>query len=195
MTVDQPESVVESTDESLNDDVVTRLEKSFDSRFSGFQGVLDKALNTMRGEFAAQLEEVKRDRLSPEERADLEETEREREYTKLKRENELLRLRKEYPDEVDFLDSWLEKDNFTDQLSLLKQFRSRSQQTEATPREDSDEGADAQPVDRNNPPRRGQDSLADLVRSAGGTMTREQAHKLLEATNERGILSRLRRQE
>lgn len=188
-----PEGTPEGN-EDLNDDVVSRLEKAMDSRFSGFQGVLDKNISTLRNEFASQLEEVKRSNLSPEERENLETAQERAEVEKLRRENELLRLRKDYPDEVDFLDSWLEKENFVDQLALLSEFRKRTE-AGTTPREDPEtDESTLSPVDLNNPKRpSSRDDLASLVRNQG-SMTREAAQKLLEATNERGIMARLRRQ-
>lgn len=191
--VDQSE-VVEPTEDLNEEDVVSKITAAMDSRFSGFQGILDKNISTLRSEFGAQLEEVKRSRLSPEEREDLEETEREATLRRLERENALLKLRKDYPDEVDFLSDWLAKEDFNDQLAALREFRKRNQIPEPTPREDLDEDESTSPVDNNNPPRKGGDNLASLMRN-GEAMTREQAQKLLNATNERGILARLRRGE
>jgi hypothetical protein len=192
--VDQPVEGTTPETPDLNDDVISRLEKAFDTRFSGLQGILDKNIGKLRSEFASQIEEVRRSSMSPEELEDLEISEKERELARLKKENELLKMRKDHPDEVDFLSSFLSAESFEEQLKLLKEFRS-NRADGPTPREEPDEGeGDEVPVDKNNPANtRGGDSLSALVRNAG-SLTREQAMKLLEATNEKGILARLRRE-
>ena len=194
--VDQPDSQEEEpVEEGLNDDVVTQLTKAMDSRFSGFQGVLDKNIATLRNEFTSQLEEVRRSSLTPEELDDLKESEKEAELRRLKRENELLKLRKDYPDEVDFLSQFLEADSFENQLRLVSSLKKSSEQTEGpTPREEPEPDVSTNPVDLNNPKRKGDSSLAGILRNVQN-MSREDAKKLLEAYNTPGALVRLRKGE
>lgn len=193
-TVDQPQ-VDENPAEDLNDDVVSRLEKAMDSRFSGFQSILDKNIATVRTEFASQLEEVRRSGMSPEELEDLQETEKERELTRLRKEVELLRMRKDHPEEVDFLSQFVNAETFNEQLQLLSKFRSAQSQSGPTPREEPvDDESDNVPVDRNNPSRKAADSIAAIIRN-GGEMTREQAAKLLGSLNERGAIARIRKEQ
>lgn len=161
--------------------IQTALMQEFDKRFAGFQSILDKRTS----EFQRELAELKTADMSPEEREQFAASEAQREVDALKRENELLKMRREFAEEVDLLETFFEKGSLREQLELLSQFRKAQAEVEAPGVEVEEQPT---PVDKNSPPRRSQVSLAELAREMDGDL----ADKLLGSSNEKGFLKKLR---
>lgn len=162
--------------------IQTALMAEFDKRFQGFQGLLDRRTS----EFQSALEELKTADLSPEEQAQFTSSKEKERIARLERENELLKMRRNFPEEVDLLEDFFTKSSLEEQLALLATFRKAQAATE--PQEGEADGQPT-PVDKNNPPRRQQVSMADM----SGGMTKELADQVLSTANERGLFARLRR--
>jgi len=176
----------QSNDQPQNADLealVAQLSGSLDQRFQGFQGILDRR----DAEYRQMIEDLKTADLSPEEQEQFRESKLQRELESTKRRLEIMEMRKEYPEEVDLLDSLLQGKSLTDQLNLLATFRKAQPSTESD-ESVTDEGQPT-PVDKNNASRKTEPSLADF----GGQMTPELADRLIDTNNEGGILRRLRR--
>lgn len=157
------------------------LMAEFDKRFSGVQSLLDRRTS----EFQSQLEELRTADLSPEDREEVLARKAQEEVERLKRENELLRLRKDFPEEVDLLSDFMEKSSLQEQLALLSGFRKAKAEEQA---QGEPPQGQPTPVDKNNPPRRQEVSLADMA----GEMTNELADSILGQAKEKGLLRRLR---
>lgn len=181
LTTDQPEATSEAANLDLSA-IQTAIMAELDKRFQGFQGLLDRRTS----EFQKELEELKTADLSPEEQAQFQSSKEKERIARLERENELLKMRRNFPEEVDLLEDFFTKSSLEDQLMLLASFR-KAQAASETPAEDDEE--QPTPVDKNNPARRQQISMADMA----GEMTSELADKVLSTANERGIFARLRR--
>jgi hypothetical protein len=163
------------------DDLKAAMSAEFDNRFQGFQSLLDRRT----GELRKELDDLKTADLTPEEQEQESTRKQNERVARLERENEILRMRKDYPEEVDLLTEFFEKSSLQDQLALLSAFRKAKAEAEPT-----DGGADAQPtpVDKNSNPRRTELTLGDV----GGAMNDQLADKVLEtAGNEKGLLRRL----
>lgn len=191
---DDPKGPVEGTEEPENPESPDlsawqkQITDEFDKRFSGIQSILDRRDNSIN-ELKDIVETLKTANLSPEEQEQLSSDKRAAEVAALKRENEILKMRKEYPDEVDFLQTFLGSQSLEDQFKALRDYKKPKEVT--PPPAEGDEGAEeAPPVMSNNSRRDSKISAADL----SGQMTEKLAKKLLEDTSEdRGILARLRR--
>jgi hypothetical protein len=165
------------------DDLKAAMSAEFDNRFSGFQSLLDRRTSELRKE----LDDLKTADLTPEEQEQVRSREANERLARLERENEILRMRKDYPEEVDLLEEFFKKSSLDDQLALLANFR-KAKEEAATP----EGGADNQPtpVDKNSPPRRGELTVSDI---GDGKMNSELADKVLEQVGqEKGFLRRLR---
>lgn len=181
VTTDQ--STGESTTPAIDLSTITKaLTEEFDKRFQGFQSLLDRRTS----EFQSQLEELKTADLSPEEQEQFRERELQKKMAQLERENTLLKMRKQFPEEVDLLEQFFGADSLEGQLDLLSKFRKAQAEAEAQGAESTEQPT---PVDMNNPPRRQEPSLTDLA----GQMTKELADKILsDGGNTPGLLRRLR---
>lgn len=176
---------VEGTEQPVQPDLdalVSKLTADLDKRFSGFQGLLDRR----DSEYRQMLEDLKTADLSPEEREQEQASRLKTELEQYKRKVEILNMRKDFPEEVDLLTALLEGQSLQDQLSLLAKFR--KVEAAAKPQEGDNEEQPT-PVDGNNAPRRSSLSLAD----AATKMNKELSEKILNDSNEPGILGRLRR--
>lgn len=158
------------------------LTSDFDKRFSGFQSMLDQREDKFRKE----LEQLKTANLTPEEQEQLQASSAQEELSRMKRENELLKMRRQFPEEVDLLEDFFGKTNLQEQLSLLSKFRKAQAEAESN---DSPEEQPNTPVDKNNSPRKNEPSIAEMQ----GEMTPQLADKILSAGNEKGFLRRLRK--
>lgn len=164
------------------DDLKAAMSQEFDNRFQGFQSLLDRRTSELRKE----LDDLKTADLTPEEQEQERTRAQSERVARLERENEILRMRKDYPEEVDLLTEFFEKSSLQDQLALLSAFRKAKADAEPVP-----DGADAQPtpVDKNSNPRKGDLTLSDI---SGNAMNDQLADKVLEsAGNEKGLLRRL----
>jgi hypothetical protein len=182
---ESPEQPVEGAESTPNVDlsaITSALTAEFDKRFSGLQGLMDRR----NSEFQKALDDLKTADLTPEEQEQYRANEAQAKLNQLQRENELLRMRKEFPEEVDLLDSFFEKSSLQEQLALIASFR--KVKAEADPSEEGEPEEQPTPVERNNPPRRSEVSLADIARG----MTGELADKLLDQSNQPGALRKLR---
>jgi hypothetical protein len=180
----------ESTEQPVAQDLGAfqkSLMEEFDKRIRGLQGSTDRRME----EFKAELANLKTADLSPEEREQEQAAVVQRELDRVRRENELLKMRKGHPDEVDFLEQFLGASSLDEQLKLLADFRKPKAVAEESEEEPEPEKK-VTPVDKNNSPRKtGPLNLAELGK---GPMSAEFAKRLLEASgNEKGALTRLRR--
>lgn len=180
--MDEP---IESGDQPVDnglDALVAKLTADFDKRFQGFQGLLDRR----DAEYRQMLEDAKLASLEPEEREQVQTSTLQRKLDDAQRKLEILQMRKDFPEEVDLLSSLLEGKSLQDQLTLLASFRKAEAANES---QGEDEAEQPTPVDRNNPKRKTEFSLAD----AATKMNKELSEKILETSgNEPGILRRLR---
>lgn len=160
---------------------LSQLEKMLDKRFSGFQSLMDQKLGT----FSAELEELKTANLTPEEQEQLDTRKRLEETERLRRENALLKLRKQYPDEVDFLEQFFGAQSLEEQVLATASFRNPKA---AAAESDEDEEPEPTPVEANNPRRKTKASPADT----GQAMSNEIADQILSAANEPGMLVKIR---
>jgi hypothetical protein len=175
-----PDQPKENASFSL-EELTAAMNAEFDKRFQGFQSLLDRRTS----EFQRELAELKTADLSPEEQEQFETRKRDEEIAALRRENELLQMRREFPEEVDLLEDFFKKSSLQDQLELLSAFRKA--QAEEAPSGDTD--AQPTPVDKNSNPRKPTLTLSDVE---GGNMTNDLADKVIESVgNEKGILRRL----
>jgi hypothetical protein len=187
---DETTSIDQSTPETPAidlDTLVNRINAENEKRFRGFQSAQDRRDE----EFRKALDELKDRDLTPEEREVAESSKLQQEIEKLRRENEILSLRKTHPEEADLLNQFLKAPSLQDQLELLSNFRKVA--APAAPEGDEPEaaeGGEPTPVDKNNPARKTQPSLE----SAAERMNAELSRQIMEGSgNEKGILSRLRR--
>lgn len=181
VSTDQPVEGTPKTPEPDLSSVTTALMAELDKRFQGFQGLLDRRTS----EFQRELEALKTADLSPEEQEQYQTSKAQEELQRIKRENELLKMRKQYPEEVDLLENFFQKSSLEDQLALLATFRKAQAEAEA-------QGAEATgqptPVDKNNPSRKQELSLADMAERMSGDL----ADKILNQSSEKGLLRKLR---
>lgn len=174
----QPASEAPSFDP---EELKTALAAEFEKRFRGLQGLMEKKTSELNNEIS----QLRAANLSPEEQEQLEvRSARERaEY--LERENAMLRLRKDYPEEVDFMENFFKAESMQDQLAALANFRKA---TAPQGNEPVEERPTPTPVSGNNPARRQSPTLADT----GAEMNDALADSVLNAAgNQRGILRRL----
>jgi hypothetical protein len=169
------------------DTLFDRLNAENDKRFQGFQSILDRRSQELRDE----LDSLKSANLTPEEQEQAEANKLKVENENLKRKNQILSMRKEHPEEVDLLESFLDAGSLQEQLTLLSKFRKA--QAPAVPegeQPEAAEGGEPTPVDKNNPARPSQPSLE----AAAERMNADMAKQILESSGQdKGILSRLRR--
>lgn len=161
--------------------IKTAMEAEFDKRFQGLQSLLDRRTS----DFQRSLEDLKTAELTPEEQEQVREREQAKKVAALERENQLLKMRKNFPEEVDLLEQFFSADSLESQLDLLSKFRKAQAEAEA-------QGAEAAgqptPVDKNNPSRKQELSLADMAERMSG----ELADKILGQSSEKGLLRKLR---
>ena len=161
--------------------LITELNAGFDKRFQGFQSLLDKRT----AEFQCELVSLRTADLTPEQREEDQSRKATERIARLERENELLNMRKQFPEEVDLLTDFFKKSSLQEQLDLLAAFR-KAEAEGATPTEGPDD--QPTPVDKNNPARKPTTSLAEMA----GNMTKELADRVLSQSDEPGMLRRLR---
>jgi hypothetical protein len=157
------------------------LASEFEKRFRGIQSLTDRQL----GELKNTIEELRAANLTPEEQEQLEVKQARDRTSVLERENALLKMRKQYPEEVDFLEAFFGAKSLDEQLTALSGFRktpAAAAAEEPAPRSTST------PVSGNNAPRRATPTMSD---AGGSRMTDELADQILNAGNEPGILKRL----
>lgn len=114
---------IESIRADIAASIKQELEASFNERVAGFQRLI--------AERDAELRELKTAGLSEEEREQLARRESEEELEALRRENELLRLSSEFPDEMPIFRQILNAPTAKDQLALLKQIRAAQAASQA----------------------------------------------------------------
>jgi hypothetical protein len=165
------------------DAIVAKLTDEFDKRFRGLQSTQDRR----DAEYRQMLEDAQNASLEPEEREQRQASTLQKKLEDAQRKLEILQMRKDYPEEVDLLSALLEGKSLQDQLSLLASFRKAEAAAES---QGEDAPEQPTPVDRNNPARKAQPSLAD----AGGKMNKALADTILKTSgNEPGLLNRLRK--
>lgn len=170
----------ETQEPSLQEQIRQIISSEFDNRFKGLQSASDKRLASI----AQTVEQLKTAQLPPEEQEQLEANEKER----LRRENALLRLGKQYPEEVELLEQFFGADNLEDQVEVLSKFRKVTAQ-ESTSTED--ETPEPTPVASNNQRRQPKVGLAEALQS--GQMSEELADEILNAADEPGMLVKIRK--
>jgi len=180
--MDEP---VESGDQPVEnglDAIVAKLNDDFDKRFRGLQSTLDRR----DSEYRQMLEDAQIASLEPEEREQRQTSKLQQKLDAAERELEILNMREEYPEEVSLLTKLLKGKSLQDQLTLLASFRKVKAEEDSQGEPDEEQPT---PVDRNNPPRKYEPSLAD----AATKMNKQLADKILaDSGNEPGLLRRLR---
>lgn len=143
--------------EKFKTEFLNEINKTIDTRFSGFQSIIDRRDKNVESKWKAYdetLKELKSRTLSDEEREQLEQRAEAEEFAALKAENELLKLGKEYePEIVDTFTKLLQAETPRDQLEIMKAFRTGTTSEPPTP--PANQPTPATPsgnVDPNNPP-------------------------------------------
>lgn len=154
------------------------LTSTLDKRLSGFQSMLDRKT----GDLAAEINSLKTANLSPEEQEQQAILQERARVQALERENALLKMRKQHPEEVDFLEGFFGATTLEEQLALLASFRKAKAEGSEEPEEP------ATPVKANNPSRGARPTVADDTE-----MTAELADALLDAADQPGFLHRVRK--
>lgn len=169
--------------------IVAALKGDLDKRFSGIVSLVDQKVSPL----ASQLAELKTAGMSPEEREQLEEDALKARNAELERKLALMELRKESPDEVDFLVALESAGSFEDQLALVKQHLGpkAAAQVEAAVEAAGDPATPA--IDPTNPARGSQQGISAALDS--GQMNEQIADSLLEASRSRSLASFRRPQE
>lgn len=167
----------------LETKLMAALRGELDTRFSGFQSLIDKKVTPL----ASELAELKTAGMSPEEREQLEEDAARQRMDAVLRENELLKLRQTSPDEVDFLMALEKAESFEDQLELVRErFGAKAaQKVEAAV--EAAENSPTPAVDQNNPPRDAKQGIGAAL--DGGEMNDDIADALLSAASGRSLAS------
>lgn len=180
------DETIESGDQPVDnglDAIVAKLNDDFDKRFRGLQSTLDRRDT----EYRQMLEDSQAASLEPEEREKVQTSKLQQKLEAAERELEILSMRKEYPEEVDLLSSLLKGKSLQDQIAMLALFRKVEAAAES---QGEDATEQPTPVDRNNPKRRNQPSLADV----SGKMNKQLADSILNSSGkEPGLLNRLRK--
>lgn len=158
------------------------LATEFDKRFRGIQSMTDRQL----GELKNTIEELRAANLTPEEQEQLEVKQARDRAAALERENALLKMRKQYPEEVDFLESFFGAKSLDEQLTALASFR----KAPAPVVTNDQEPTTPTPVNGNNAPRKATPTVTDAT---SGQMNDALADQILNSAggNERGIMKRL----
>lgn len=142
------------------DSIVTTLNKSFDDRFKGFQGIISKRDEKIE-ELATMLTELKTADLSDDERVQLEKDALKQERSALAAERELMAMQADFPDEIDLYRKVLDAGSSKDQIALLRGWReSFTGNQEPEPAVDGqDNPLNLSAVDPNNPPAPSDDGM------------------------------------
>lgn len=146
-----------------------KITAQMDERVKGFQRVI--------GEKDSRISELERElktaSMSEDERAQFDAQREQEQLEQIMLENELLRLGREYPNEVSLLEKLLNADSVTDYATILHEaFSAASAAGEAETK--------VPDVDRNNPPAINPSTAgADMVQTPAGVMTREAALEIL----------------
>ena len=159
---------------------IEKLKSETDERIKGFQRLLserDRALADLQ----RKVQDAELESLPADDRARVIGKRRDEEYAALRAENELLKLRSEFPTEVPAFERLLRAANPKEQLEILRELAQA-----ASPKRAANEPPD---VDPNNPMR--SEPEGELM--ADGTyMTDALADRLLAANPAKGALFRLR---
>lgn len=190
---DQPAATAETPDlEAIVTRVAATITGQLDKRFQGFQSQIDKKLGTMTREFQAA-------GLSPEQREQLDESDREAETAALRRKVELYELAGQYPRGVELMSALMGDDvpDLEAQLALIEQkfgAGAAAQVAEAAAGQEPASGAQTPvpEVDRNNPSRELQHGAQSAI--TADEMTDEAADAILAGLG-KGALTELRRQQ
>lgn len=183
---DQPDESQEGNTPAMPDfsEWQKQMSEEFDKRFRGVQSATDRRLD----ELMRTVSELKTSQMEPEEREQFEANSLAEERDRLKRENEILKMRKDFPDEVDFIQEFLGASSLEDQLKALSEFRkAQAIVSNEPPKGDEEPEADATPSSNN--------ARREPSVSITGQMDQKQAEKLLgsDAAKEKGFFSKIRR--
>ena len=157
---------------------IEKIREEFESRFKGLQRVIaekDEVLNKAQ----AELKELKTAGLSEDERAQLHQKELSEQLDKLARENELLKLSRDYPDEMPVFEKLLQADSTKTQLETIREIRAAIAQAQAPAKQETTEVPDVNPT---NPPRR---DFGGVTMPDGTTLTDDIADRILKTFGKR----------
>jgi hypothetical protein len=132
---------------------IENIRTEFEARFKGLQRVIaekDEALQR----YTTELSELKTAGLSEEEREQLKQTELKQRLDQLARENELLKLSKDYPEELPLFQKLVGAQDVKSQLDVIRELKAAIAQVQApaaAPKEQDLEVSDVNPI---NPARR-----------------------------------------
>ncbi len=141
--------------EKFKTELMGEVTKALDTRFSGFQSIIDKRDTESKKQWKAYqetLNELKSRTLSDEEREQLEAKAGSQELEALRMENELLKMKDEYgPEIVSTFERLLSAETPRDQLEIMKAFRSPNEQPQQPATQPESPATPSAPVDPNNP--------------------------------------------
>jgi len=176
---------------AVNQALEKALASTFDKRFSGLATLIDTKIKPL----ATELAQLKTAGLTPEEQEQLEASAAQQEIERLRAENQILSLRKNHPDAVDFFMEAMGQASLEDQIAFIESRLGKAAATavQEAVEEAVAEGSPAVPVtDPNNPPRK-QKPLGNETAVASGQMSDAIADALL-ANAPKGSLAALRKQ-
>jgi len=158
---------------------IEKVREEFESRFKGLQRVIaetDEVLSKAQSE----LKELKTAGLAEDERAQLQQDELKETLDKLARENELLKLSRDYPDEMPMFEKLLSADSTKTQLETIRELRLALSKAQApVEKQEETEVPDVNPT---NPQRR---DFGGVVMPDGTTLTEDIADKILKTFGKR----------
>jgi|LakMenE18May11ns_1017448.scaffolds.fasta_scaffold9871688_2 hypothetical protein len=157
---------------------IEKVREEFESRFKGLQRVIaekDEVLSKAQ----AELKELKTAGLSEDERAQLHQKDLSEQLDKLSRENELLKLSREYPDEMPVFEKLLQADSTKTQLETIREIRAAIAKAQTPAKQEETEVPDVNPI---NPPRR---DFGGVVMPDGTTLTEDIADRILKTFGKR----------
>lgn len=154
------------------------LEQQFEERAKGFQRALNEKETALQ-KAQREAQELRMSTMSEDEKAEAQWQQMETEVERLKRENALLQLAGEYPEEMPEFQKILNASSPKEQLDLIRALRKAQQATPTPPATPAEGTPDVPPVDLNNPTTY-QNFGDGTVRYNGQPVTEEWADRVLK---------------
>lgn len=158
---------------------IEKIREEFESRFKGLQRVIAEK-DDLLSKTQTELKELKTAGLSEDERAQLHQKETAAQLEKLARENELLKLSRDYPDEMPVFEKLLQADSTKTQLETIREIRAAIAKAQAP--DEKKESTEVPDVNPTNPPRR---DFGGVVMPDGTTLTDDIADRILKTFGKR----------
>lgn len=158
---------------------IEKIREEFESRFKGLQRVIAEK-DDLLSKTQTELKELKTAGLSEDERAQLHQKETAAQLERLARENELLKLSRDYPDEMPVFEKLLQADSTKTQLETIREIRAAIAKAQAP--DEKKENTEVPDVNPTNPPRR---DFGGVVMPDGTTLTDDIADRILKTFGKR----------